>query len=311
MSPIYPLYQKDASGNTVYDESGKALYDWGEDRPAGASAGWNPLANLEEDKYLGLSDNLSGRTFVEIGGLKEGALKGLKLTSNFGFDYAMNKSKTYWNPNFGNGKSTNGMLAVADGRTFSYTFNQILYWDRTFGNHHIDFMGGHEFYKYNYQYLYGEKTGFPFGGLYELDAATTVSNASSYTNNYAIESYFTRLNYDFNDKYYFSASYRRDGTSRFKKEVRFGDFWSVGASWRLSQENFMQGIVWLNNLTVKASYGVQGNDNIGSLYAWQAFYSLAYPNQSFPGAIVTSLENADLKWEKNNNFNIGLEGRNF
>lgn len=73
----------------------------------------------------------------------------------------------------------------------------------------------------------------------------------------------------------------------------------------------MQGIDWLNNLTVKASYGVQGNDNIGSLYAWQAFYSLAYPNQSFPGAVVTSLENADLKWEKNNNFNIGLEGRIF
>ncbi|MDD2491777.1 MAG: SusC/RagA family TonB-linked outer membrane protein, partial [Bacteroidales bacterium] len=123
MAPIYPLYQKDASGNTVVDENGKALYDWGEDRPAGASAGWNPLANLEEDKYLGLSDNLSGRTFVELGGLKDGPLKGLKLMSNFGFDYAMNKSKTYWNPYFGNGKSTNGLLAVADGRTFSYTFN--------------------------------------------------------------------------------------------------------------------------------------------------------------------------------------------
>jgi TonB-linked SusC/RagA family outer membrane protein len=311
MAPIYPLYQKDASGNTVVDEDGKALYDWGEDRPAGASAGWNPLANLEEDKYLSLSDNLSGRTFVELGGLKDGPLKGLKFTSNFGFDYAMNKAKTYWNPFFGNGKSTNGFLGVADGRTFSYTFNQILFWDRTFGNHHIDFMAGHEFYKYNYQYLYGEKTGFPFGGLYELDAATTVSNARSYSNNYAIESYFTRLNYDFNDKYYLSASYRRDGTSRFKKEVRWGDFWSVGASWRLSQESFMQGIDWLNNLTLKASYGVQGNDNVGSLYAWQAFYSLAYPNQSFPGAIVTSLENADLKWEKNNNLNVGIEGRLF
>lgn len=311
MAPIYPLYQKDQNGNTVIDENGKAVYDWGEDRPAGASAGWNPLANLEEDKYLGLTDNLSGRTFIDLGGLKEGPLKGLKLVSNFGFDYVMSKSKTYWNPYFGNGKSTNGFLGVADGRTFSYTFNQILYYDRTFGSHHIDFMAGHEFYKYNYQYLYGEKTGFPFGGLYELDAATTVSNASSYSNNYAIESYFTRLNYDFRDKYYFSASYRKDGTSRFKREVRFGDFWSVGASWRLSQENFMQGIDWLNNLTLKASYGVQGNDNIGSLYAWQAFYSLAYPNQSFPGAIVTSLENADLKWEKNNNFNVGLEGRIF
>lgn len=311
MAPIYPLYQKDANGNTVYDTDGKALYDWGEDRPAGASAGWNPLANLEEDKYLSVSDNLSGRTFLEFGGLKEGALRGLKFVVNMGFDYAMSKSRTYWNPYFGNGKSTNGLLGIADGRTFSYTFNQILYWDRTFGEHHIDLMGGHELYKYNYQYLYGEKTGFPFGGLYELDAATTISNVSSYTNNYAIESYFSRLNYDFKDKYYFSASYRRDGTSRFKKDVRWGNFWSVGASWRVSQESFMQNLEWLNNMTLKASYGVQGNDNIGSLFAWQAFYSLQYPNQSMPGAIVSSLENAALKWEKNNNLNIGIEARIF
>lgn len=73
----------------------------------------------------------------------------------------------------------------------------------------------------------------------------------------------------------------------------------------------MSNLLWLNNLTLKASYCVQGNDNIGSLYAWQAFYSLQYPNQTFPGSVVTSLENADLKWEKNNNMNTGIEARIF
>ncbi|MFA5641811.1 MAG: SusC/RagA family TonB-linked outer membrane protein, partial [Bacteroidales bacterium] len=311
MAPIYPVYMKDAEGNTIYDAEGNAKYDWGEDRPAGASAGWNPMANLEEDKYLGTTDNVSGRTFVQLGDLDYGVLKGLKLSVNFGFDYAMSKSKTYWNPNFGNAKSLNGLVSVADGRTFSYTFNQILSWDRTFGDHHFDIMAGHELYKYNYQYLYGEKSGFPFGGLFELDAATTIRDASSYENNYAIESFFSRFNYDYSDKYYFSASFRRDGTSRFNKDVRWGDFWSLGASWRISQEPFMSSADWLNNLTLKASYGVQGNDNIGSLYAWQAFYSLEYPNQSFPGAVVSSLENTDLKWEKNNNLNVGIEARLF
>ncbi len=311
MAPIYPIYEKDDAGNTKYDENGKAIYDWGEDRPAGASAGWNPLANLEEDKYLGTTDNVSSRMFMEYKGLEDSYLKGLKLAVNFGFDYALAKSKTYWNPYFGNGKSLNGYLSVADGRTLSYTFNQVLSWDRTFGEHHIDLMAGHELYRYEYQYLYGEKAGFPFGGLYELDAATNIRDSRSYTDEYVIESYFSRLNYDYRDKYYFSASYRRDGTSRFNKNVRWGDFWSVGASWRISQEPFMQDFFWLNNLTLKASYGVQGNDNIGSLYAWQAFYSLQYPNQSFPGAVVKSLENADLKWEKNNNLNIGIESRLF
>ena len=309
MAPIYPVYLKDAAGNTVYNDQGIAQYDWGEDRPAGASAGWNPLANLEEDKYLGTTDNISGRTFVELGGLKEGALRGLKFSSNFGFDYAMAKSKTYWNPFFGNGKSLNGLVGLSDGRTFSYTFNQLVTWDRTFGRHHFDILAGHEYYKYNYQYLYGEKSGFPFGGLFELDAATNIRDASSYENNYAIESYLSRFNYDYDDKYYFSASFRKDGSSRFNKDGRWGDFWSVGGSWRISQEPFMQSVDWINNLTLKASYGVQGNDNIGSLYAWQAFYSLAYPNQGMPGAIVSSLENKELRWEKNNNFNIGIEAR--
>ncbi|MDD3724472.1 MAG: TonB-dependent receptor [Bacteroidales bacterium] len=311
MAPIYPLYLKDENGNTVYDINGKPEYDWGENRPSGASAGWNPLANLEVDKYLGTADNASGRTYVELGGLKEGALQGFKLGINFGFDYALSKSKTYWNPDFGNAKSTRGLSGIADGRTFSFTFNQLLSWDRTFNEHHFDILAGHELYKYDYQYLYGEKTGFPFAGLYELNAATTIAEASSYTNTYVIESYLSRLNYDFADKYYFSTSFRRDGTSRFFKDVRWGDFWSVGASWRISEEPFMQSYDWINNLTLKASYGVQGNDAIGSLYAWQAFYSLLYPNQSLPGAAVTSLENKDLKWEKNENFNTGIEARLF
>ena len=83
MAPIYPLYLKDENGNTVYDINGKPEYDWGENRPSGASAGWNPLANLEVDKYLGTADNASGRTYVELGGLKEGALQGFKLGINF------------------------------------------------------------------------------------------------------------------------------------------------------------------------------------------------------------------------------------
>lgn len=311
MPPIYPMYLKDANGKTVYDADGKPEYDWGEDRPSGASAGWNPLANLEKDKYTGTTDNASGRTYMEFGGLKYGALQGLKLAVNFGFDYAMSKSKTYWNPDFGNAKSTRGLSAISDGRTFSYTFNQLLFWDRRFDKHHFDLMAGHELYNYEYQYLYGEKTGFPFGGLYELNAATTIADASSYTNKYVIESYLSRFNYDYADKYYLSASYRRDGTSRFYKDVRWGDFWSVGGSWRISEEDFMDEYDWLNNLTLKASYGVQGNDAIGSLYAWQAFYDLGYPNQSFPGAAVSSLENKDLKWEKNENLNTGIEARIF
>lgn len=311
MGPIYPMYEKDSNGNTITDANGDPKYDWGEDRPAGASAGWNPLANLHEDKYLGVTDNVSGRTYIELGGLESGFLQGLKASVNYGFDYIMAKNRTYYNPYFGNSKGINGYINIQDDRTFSFTFNQLLTWNRKFGLHTIDFMAGHELYKFNKQFLSATKTGFPFGGLYELDAATTIQDANSFSDNYVIESYLSRLNYNFNDKYYFSGSYRKDGTSRFNSNVRWGDFWSIGGSWRISQESFLRGISEINNITLKASYGVQGNDNIGSLYAWQAFYSLEFPNGANSGAVISSLENPELKWEKNENMNIGIETRFF
>ena len=184
-------------------------------------------------------------------------------------------------------------------------------YDRKFGAHHIEALVGHEFYKYTYDYLSAQKTGFPFGGLYELDAATTLVDGSSYQNNYAVESVLSRVNYDYNDKYYLSASFRTDGSSRFHEDSRWGNFWSVGGNWRVSSEEFMQDLEWVNNLSVKASYGVQGNDNLGTFYAWQSFYNLGYPNASMSGAALSSLENRDLKWEKNANLNVGIEAELF
>lgn len=312
MAPIFPVYQKDENGQTVYDNLGNAVFDYGENRPAGASANWNTIATLYDDRYSSQSDNLSGRVYAELGNLQEGPLEGLKLAVNYGFDLINSAGMTYYNPYNGNAVSVKGNLSKATGRTFTYTLNELLSYDRKFGKHHVEAMVGHEFYKYRYDYLGANKTGFPFGGLYELDAATTITGASSYQHNYAVESVLSRLNYDYDDKYYVSASFRTDGSSRFHEDNRWGQFWSVGGNWRISSEEFMKDIHWINNLSVKASYGVQGNDNLGTgYYAWQSFYDLGYPNAAQSGAVITSLENKDLKWEKNANLNIGLEAKLF
>ena len=316
MAPIFPVFQKDANGNTVMDELGNAVFDYGTNRPAGANADWNTIATLYDDKYSTASDNLSGRTYIEIGNLKEGPLQGLKLSVNYGFDLINRAQMTYYNPYNGNAVSVKGCLTKSSSRSFSYTLNQLLNYDRSFGKHHVSALVGHEFYKYTYSYLTGQKTGFPFGGLYELAAATTLVNANSYEHNYAVESVLSRLAYDYDDKYYFSASFRTDGSSRFHKDSRWGNFWSVGANWRISQEEFMKDADWIDNLSVKASYGVQGNDRLldngyDVYYAWQSFYDLGYPNNTMNGAVLSSLENKDLKWEKNGNLNVGVEGRLF
>ncbi|WP_231562271.1 SusC/RagA family TonB-linked outer membrane protein [Alistipes sp. ZOR0009] len=307
MAPIFPVYKKDDKGQTIYDNLGSPVFDYGVNRPAGATANWNTIATLYDDMYSSSSDNLSGRIFTDIGNLNSGPLKGLTLSVSYGFDLINSASASYYNPYNGNSVAVKGSLSKANGRTFSYTFNQILKYDRKIGEHHFEALAGHEFYKYRYDYLGASKTGFPFGGLFELDAATSITAASSYQNNYAIESVLSRFGYDYGDKYYFSASFRTDGSSRFHEDNRWGNFWSVGGNWRISQESFLQGVSWLNNLAVKASYGVQGNDNVNTLYAWQSLYDLGYPNASMSGALITSLENKGLKWEKNSNLNIGVE----
>src|SRR5690606_12300941 len=124
---------------------------------------------------------------------------------------------------------------------------------------------------------------------------SSIADATSYENNETLDSYFSRLNYNFMDKYYLSASYRRDGSSRFHKDYRWGDFWSLGTSWRVSEESFMENLDWVDNLTLKASYGTQGNNRVG-LYAWQAFYDLTWSNANSNGAKASSVENMMVSW---------------
>jgi len=161
-----------------------------------------------------------------------------------------------------------------------------------------------------YHYLDATKTNLA-DGIRELRPATSNINNDSYSNEYAIESYLSRLNYDYANKYYLSASFRRDGSSRFYKDNRWGNFWSVGGNWRMSKENFLQKVSWIDNLNLRASYGVQGNDDLSTYYAWQSFYSLSYANDGMSGAKISTLENKNVTWEKNANFNVGLDAKLF
>ncbi|MBQ2164568.1 MAG: TonB-dependent receptor, partial [Muribaculaceae bacterium] len=104
-----------------------------------------------------------------------------------------------------------------------------------------------------------------------------------------------------------SASLRSDASSRFHKDHHTGIFWSLGANWRVSKEAFMKDVDWIHNLSVKVSYGEQGNDNLGTYYAWQSLYDLEYANGNNIGAIIASLENREVTWEKNSNLNAGFE----
>ena len=308
LAPIYPVYIQDAQGNPVLTETGEKQFDYGLTRPSGANPNWNPVATLFEDSYQTIADNLSGRFHFDLLGKGlSNSINGLTLTSNIGFDYINSNIVKYNNPDFGDGAQVGGILDRTNTRSFSYTLNELLRYTKDFGKHTINLLVGHEFYKLVINNFQGVKTGFPYAGIKELAPGSTLSFLTSFEDNYSIESVLSNFNYDYADRYYLSASFRTDGSSRFNKDYRWGQFWSLGASWRISEESFMQSASFLDNLTLKASYGKQGNDNINTYYGWQSLYNLDWSNANQNGALLSSLENTTIKWEENNNFNVGVE----
>lgn len=243
VSPLFPLYVKDAEGNNVLDENGNPQLDYGENGRPGSYNDYNPLGGLVDDKAEIKNDVASMRTGLTFGSDKDsyGVLKGLKFAVNFGLDYRSQSSMSYMNMYHGNQAAAGGLLIKDNSRMQSYTFNQLLTWNRNFGLHGFDVMLGHEFYAYKYEYLQAGKTNL-VDGILELRPGTTLYAADSFTHNYRIESWMGRFNYDFDEKYYFSASVRRDGSSRFYKDNRWGTFWSVGGNWRISKEAFLQDV---------------------------------------------------------------------
>jgi outer membrane receptor protein involved in Fe transport len=121
-----------------------------------------------------------------------------------------------------------------------------------------------------------------------------------------LEGYFSRVNYDFSDKYYLSASFRRDGSSVFAPDSRWGNFYSLGASWRIDQEAFMDDITWIDNLKLRSSYGQVGNDDLGDFFLSQPRFSIT-SNANAPAIIFTDIGNPDLQWETVENFDVALE----
>lgn len=303
MAPIYPIHKHDLSTGDYLNSAGVAttnpseyVYDY--DGTRLSDAGRDALVEtlLNDRQYR--RNNTNARTYFTIT-----PLAGLNITVNYGIDISDFRSKVYENPKVGDGQAGPGRLAIASTRSTSQTLNQLFSYNRKFGVNNFDLLLGHESNKYEYNYLYSMKLGETFSGIYEFSNFTTISSVNSYTDNYTKEGYLGRLNYDFDNKYYLSVSGRKDGTSRFSSDTRWGTFWAFGMSWRINQEKFLKDVQWIDNLKLKASYGETGNDYVYNVsgnpdyYAYQTRYSLGVNNGSESGVYFSSMANSDLKWE--------------
>jgi TonB-linked SusC/RagA family outer membrane protein len=269
-------------------------------------------------------DVISARSFLEID-----ILKGLRFRTNLSLDNTNRKTNRYGSAIHGSAQSDAngwGLTVLSSGgtsyktatRQTSTTWNNLLTYETEIHKvHHLNLLLGHELYARNYEYFYGYRNGIMLPNLYELDNASGSSyDLESYKDTYRLLSFFGRAEYDYADKYYLSASYRQDGSSRFSKDFRWGGFFSAGASWRLSQEAFIHDIEWINNLSLRASFGTTGNDNLlnsndrQNYYAYQGTFE-AYNLYGNAGVRLNTAATPDLIWEKNRQFNVGVDFRLF
>ena len=301
MPSIYSIYERDENGNLITDKSGKPIYDYGNYRTGWI--GWNPLADDEYNKYPWTHDDVSNRTYLEIT-----FMPGLKWRSNLSVDFYQYNYDGYSSSEYGYSAGYKGEASKESDRNMSYTINNLLTFEKSFGDHSLSVLLGQEAYALKFKYLYASKRGLPFPGITEIGAAAVMNSMSSYEDNYRLMSWLSRVEYDYKDRYYISGSFRTDGSSRFHPDNRWGNFWSLGGSWRISNEAFMkQYSGWLDNLKLKASYGAVGNDNLGTYYAYQGLYQTGLNNYLDPGVMISRLPNKDLKWESNMQFNIGMD----
>ncbi|RYY67755.1 MAG: SusC/RagA family TonB-linked outer membrane protein, partial [Chitinophagaceae bacterium] len=230
----------------------------------------------------------------------------LTLTTNISTDITNNENEGYENPIVGDGYPS-GRYSRGTSRVTSYTFNQLLNFNKRFASvHNVDVLLGHENYDYKTSGISGLRIGQAFENIYQFSNFGTINSLGSSFSASRSEGFFSRVNYDYNGKYLLSASFRRDGNSKFPTDLRWANFWSIGLGWSLEKESFFASVPWVDQLKLRASYGVTGNSNTGN-YPYQAGYDIGWDDDTRPGIILQSLGSPQLTWETQKPLDIGLD----
>lgn len=308
---IFPIHlHNPATGEYILDSDGKKIPDfgtgWTSEDGSIVIAGRDAFSNSNHPAEVHNINRGYLRQTINIKGYADATLlPNLVLTVNGGLGSNMYRS---WNGGFVYEQKGNaGSSSKNTSNTTTWTFQQLLNYDKSWGLHTISALAGHESYQYSYHYMSTSMqnqsvlgNNFEYANFTEINALP-----NSYTHNYRVEGYLSRLSYDYDEKYFASASYRKDGSSRFSSKARWGDFWSVGAGWALEKEPFMDHVDVVNVLKLRTSYGVVGNDDLSSYYPWRATYRPA--DNGEPGYVQATLGNADLSWENSGSFDVAAE----
>lgn len=321
VAPIYPIYAHDATTKELLlDADGNRIFDFGEadngyygTRPYGAFN--NPVATGLADVDNFLTHNITSRFYT-----KARFLNDFQLELRGSGDIVSGEFTTFATPIGGDAKNANGRLTQGRNNATTLSGQQLLTWDKDFDEHNIKILLGHESTKYKFTYTNAQRTEVAIGTLPVLDNSANFQALRGFEKNYAVEGYFASANYSYRNRYFVNANIRRDGSSVFHPNNRWGTFYGAGIGWIISEESFLSSVDLINNLKLKASIGQNGNDAV--LYPFNRtivgdpdnrnYFPYLNQNQvvnvsGSPGIQFYTLGNPDLQWETNTNINAGFE----
>ncbi len=303
IAPIYPLYIRDQYGNIMTDKHGK-MYDYGDGKVIGLQRAFCGSGNYIQEDLLDLNKNVSNSFNIQ-GYVQADIWDGLRFTLNGSVYITENRMSYGHNPYYGF-YTDRGYVSTSHYRTHDFNTQQLLNYSKTFGQHQVDVLVGHEYTRTGQTALSASRRDVTLWETNkELSGAITDAGMGGYTTGYNVEGWLTRAQYDYESKYFLSGSFRRDGSSRFHPKHRWGNFWSAGAAWILTREEWFPKNPYVNMLKLKASYGEQGNDRIGD-FLYTDTYNISSTNGA-PAFVFNSKGNENITWETVGSFNTGLE----
>lgn len=295
-APVLPIYAHNEDGSIIMKENGEprfGTYDMNQNN----NVVWSTYADKIKSSSLNLDGSIYGTAIIPYG---------FELTVKAGMYRYKTTSDQYSSNEIGSQRGIGGLDDIfTDFR--SYTFTQQLNWAHEYGLNHVDVLLLHENYLMGYDQKFFRLSGQKLDGMYILSNFNDCDAWNEGANSYGTESYLGRARYNYDQRYFGEFSINRDGTSQFHKDHRWGTFWSVGASWIISKEKFMQNLHWVNYLKLRAAYGTTGNNQACGYYNYLNLYAYDPSGNLVPDQIG----NPDLKWEATKTLDVALEGSLF
>ncbi|WP_306354083.1 SusC/RagA family TonB-linked outer membrane protein [Flavobacterium sp. '19STA2R22 D10 B1'] len=303
---VYSVYRRNPTGGIITQNNGSPIYDYG-NTPQSVNgvrpfmSGDNAVGSLYNDK------NGTGRSNINLNGYAKFQLTdNLSFKSNLAFEDYSSDIDRYTNSVYGQASSVKGRVSREKAVTRTLNFINALRYDITLGEHKIGADVIYEAYQSKKDLFSASSTGF-LPGVTVIGGGTTPESVKGYKIEDRLNSILGRVSYGYANRYFLEASYRKDGSSRFADKVRWGDFYSVGSSWIISDENFLKDNEYVNLLKLRASYGELGNNQTDSFFPYIQGFETGHSQLTNPGVELGDRVDKNLTWEKTASFNIGLD----